>query len=86
MIFGLIGDSKKIISRADELLSEGQSQLALEVLDILLQAMPDNVEARKLRVELLKNIGGNDMCLMSRNTWHYFINQDKKVIRSLKKG
>ena len=84
-IFGLIGDSEKIIKRAEELLSKGQSQLSLEVLDVLLQAKPENIEARKLRMEILKNIGENDKCLMSRNTWHYFIKKDKQIIRSLKK-
>ena len=83
-IFGLIGDSGKIIKRAEELFDEGQSQLALEVLDDLIQAKPDNIKARELRMKLLKNIGKNDKCLMSRNTWHYFINKDKRFISSLK--
>ena len=84
-IFGLIGNSEKIIYRAEELFSKGQTQLALEVLDVLIQAKPDSIEARKLRMKLLKDIGQNDMCLMSRNTWHYFINKDKKFIRSIHK-
>jgi alkyl sulfatase BDS1-like metallo-beta-lactamase superfamily hydrolase len=84
-IFGLIGNSEKIIYRAEELFSKGQTQLALEVLDVLIQAKPDNIEARKLRMKLLKDIGQNDMCLMSRNTWHYFISKDKKFIRSISK-
>ena len=84
-IFGLIGESEKVINRAEELFSKGQPQLALEVLDVLIQAKPENIEARKLRMKLLKDIGQNDMCLMSRNTWHYFINKDKKFIRSITK-
>ena len=84
-IFGLIGDSEKIINRAEELFSNGQLQLALEVLDVLIQAKPDNIEARKLRMKLLKDIGKKDKCLMSRNTWHYFINKDKNFIRSIHK-
>ena len=84
-IFGLIGDSKTIIKRAEELYSEGQSQLALELLDVLLQIKPSNIEARKLRIKLLEDIGENDRCLMSRNTWYYFINKDKEIIHSLKK-
>ncbi len=84
-ILGLIGDSEKIIKRAEELLNEGQVQLALEVLDVLIQAKPDNIKARKLRMGILKDIGRNDRCLMSRNTWHYFINKDKQIIRSLRK-
>ncbi|GAG94616.1 unnamed protein product, partial [marine sediment metagenome] len=83
-IFDLIGDSEKIINRADELLNEGKEQLALEVLDVLLQSKPDNIDARKLRMKILKEIGKNDKCLMSRNTWHYFFNQDKKSFAHLR--
>jgi len=85
-IFNLIGDSEKILKKAEDLLSKEQPQLALEVLDVLIQAKPDNIDALKLRMKLLKNIGENDRCLMSRNSWHYFINQDKKTIRSLRKN
>ncbi|NVM37887.1 MAG: MBL fold metallo-hydrolase [Candidatus Lokiarchaeota archaeon] len=84
-IFGLIWDSEKIINRVEELFSKGQSQLALEVLDVLIQSKPADIEARKLRIKLLKAIGENDTCLMSRNTWHYFINKDKETIHSLNK-
>ena len=84
-IYSLIGDSEKIIKKSEELFSKGQAQLALEVLDVLIQAESDNIEARKLRMKLLKNIGENDNCLMSRNAWLYFINKDKKFIRSLRK-
>ena len=84
-ILGIIGDSEKIVKRAEELFNERQAQLALEVLDVLIQAKPDNIRARKLRMEILKDIGRNDRCLMSRNTWHYFINKDKQIIRSLRK-
>ena len=84
-ILGLIGDSEKIIKRAEDLFSKKQFQLALEVIDVLIQAKPDNIKARKLRMKLLKDIGKSDSCLMSRNTWHYFINKDKEIVRSLRK-
>ncbi|TFF99974.1 MAG: MBL fold metallo-hydrolase [Promethearchaeota archaeon] len=84
-IFGLIGDYDKILSRARELLDKNQAQLALQVLDVLIQAEPENIEARKLRIELLKELGSNDSCLMSRNSWYFFINQDKKFIRRSKR-
>jgi alkyl sulfatase BDS1-like metallo-beta-lactamase superfamily hydrolase len=84
-IYGLIGDSEKIIKRVEELYSKGQSQLALEVLDVLIQVEPNNIESRKLRIKLLENLGENDKCLMSHNTWYYFINEDKQIIRSLQK-
>ena len=85
-IYELIGSSDNIFKRARQLFDQNQAQLALQVLDVLIQAEPENIEARKLRIELLKTLGANDACLMSRNTWYYFINQDKKFIRSKKRG
>lgn len=79
-LFDLIGDPKKIIARAQILYEQGNAQLALQILDILIQAVPHNVDARKLRIELLKQLGKEDYCLMSRNLWYYFIKQDKDLI------
>jgi len=84
-ILKLIGDSNKILNRAQELLDNNQAQLALEVLDVLIQADPDNIRAKKMRIKLLQNIGEGDFSLMSRNTWAYFINQDKEFINSKEK-
>jgi alkyl sulfatase BDS1-like metallo-beta-lactamase superfamily hydrolase len=56
----LIGDPEKILKRAKELLEDDQAQLALEVLDVLIQADPEDIEARKMRIKLLKNIGKGD--------------------------
>ncbi|MFX1344821.1 MAG: alkyl sulfatase dimerization domain-containing protein [Promethearchaeota archaeon] len=84
-IYKLIGDSEKILKRAKELLDQDQAQLALEILDVLIQADPENIEARKLRIDLLGNLGKEDYCLMSRNAWVYFINKDKEFIASKSK-
>ncbi len=84
-IFNLIGDSDKILDRAQELFNQNQTQLALEVLDVLIQADPENIEARKMRIKLLEKIGKSDYCLMSRNTWVYFIKKDKDFIKSKEK-
>jgi hypothetical protein len=54
-------------------------------LDVLIQADPENFEARKWRIKLLKRIGKKDYCLMSRNAWVYFIKKDKEFIKSRKK-
>ncbi len=83
-LFKLIGDSGKILKRAQDLLDQNQAQLALEILDVLIQADPENVEARKFRIKLLKILAKNDYCLMSRNAWVYYINKDKKFVRSKK--
>ncbi|MFX1277908.1 MAG: alkyl sulfatase dimerization domain-containing protein [Promethearchaeota archaeon] len=80
--FNLIGSSDKILKRARELLNKDQTQLALEVLDILIQAKPEDIDARKLRIELLKKLGANDDCIMSRNAWVYYIDKDRKFIES----
>jgi len=81
-IFNLIGDHDKIVNRTRELFNQGQAQLGLQLLDVLIQADPENVEARKLRIELLEELGSQDYCLMSRNTWVYFIDKDKEFLRS----
>ncbi len=78
----LIGDPEKILKRAKELLEQNQAQLALQILDVLIQANPENSDARKLRIELLKNLGAGDYCLMSRNAWVYFINKDKEFLKN----
>ena len=83
-LFKLIGDSEKILKRANDLLEQNQAQLALEILDVLIQADPENIEAKILRIKLLKILAKNDYCLMSRNAWVYYINKDKKFVRSKK--
>ena len=82
--YKLIGDSEKILKRANDLLEQNQAQLALEILDVLIQADPENIEAKILRIKLLKTLAKNDYCLMSRNAWVYYINKDKKFVRSKK--
>ncbi|MHA1291453.1 MAG: alkyl sulfatase dimerization domain-containing protein [Promethearchaeota archaeon] len=84
-IFNLIGDPNKIINRVNELFNKNQTQLALQILDILLQADPNNITALKLRIKLVKSLGEQDTCLMSRNAYYYSIKQDKKRIRSIRK-
>jgi len=79
-IFSLIGNKEKILERTKELISEDKHQLALQVLDVLLQHDMENIEGRELRIQILKKLREMDYCLMSRNTWTYFINQDKKFL------
>jgi len=83
-LYKLIGDSEKILKRANDLLEQNQAQLAIEILDVLIQADPNDIEARKLRIELLKTLAAEDFCLMSRNAWVYFIDRDKEFINSQK--
>jgi alkyl sulfatase BDS1-like metallo-beta-lactamase superfamily hydrolase len=78
-LFDLIGDGP-ILEKAGHLLEKGQAQLALQVLDVLLSSQPDHVKARRLRLAILEILAREDFCLMSRNTWVYFIDQDKKFL------
>lgn len=78
----LIGDPDKVLSKTRELKQQGKAQLGLQVLDVLIGADPENIEARKLRIELLEVLGEEDSCLMSRNSWVYFINKDKEFLKS----
>ncbi|MBU4316265.1 MAG: hypothetical protein KKF30_03205 [Proteobacteria bacterium] len=79
-IFNLIGNPGAILHRAHELADLGQAQLALQLLDLLLKAEPDNPVARKLHLTLLETLCEEDFCLMSRNSWVYFMDQDKEIL------
>jgi len=81
-IFNLIGDTGVILSRSTELFKKGQAQLALQVLDILLKRDPDDIKARKLHLQILEELCEEDYCLMSRNTWVYFMDKDREFLRS----
>jgi len=78
----LIGDPDRVLRKTRDLKQEGKTQLGLQVLDVLIGADPGNIEARKLRIELLEVLGETDQCLMSRNSWVYFIDQDKAFLKS----
>lgn len=83
-IFNLIGEPLKILNRTRELINSKQRQLALQVLDVLLQVQPENVNARKLHLQLLKDLRKEDKCLMSKNAWVYYIKKDKEFLKSIK--
>ena len=57
------------------------SQLARHVLDILLKQDPAHIEGRKLHLKILEKLCEEDDCLMSRNTWVYFMEQDKEFLK-----
>jgi alkyl sulfatase BDS1-like metallo-beta-lactamase superfamily hydrolase len=81
-LLDLIGDPDKVLRRAREMMQQGKVQLGLQVLDVLIGGDPENIEARKMRIEMLEILGAEDLCLMSRNSWVYFIAQDKAFLRS----
>ena len=81
-IFNLIGDAGAILKRAGDLFEQGQAQLALQVLDVLIKQEPENIEARKLHLKILEKLCEEDYCLMSRNTWVYFMDKDKAFLQA----
>jgi len=81
-IFNLIGNADAILMRAGELFEQGQAQLALQVLDILFKQESENIEARKLHLKILEKLCEEDYCLMSRNTWVYFMEKDREFLSS----
>ncbi len=81
-IFRMIGSAQTILDRAKVLFNEGKAQLALQVLDVLLKSDPQHREGRKLHLAILEALCEQDYCLMSRNTWVYAMEQDKKFLES----
>ena len=78
----VIGDPEKILRKAEELYKSGQPQLGLEVLDVLLQAEPENIKARQMRLKLLVKIRSGDNNLMSRNAYTTYIDRDKAFLKN----
>jgi alkyl sulfatase BDS1-like metallo-beta-lactamase superfamily hydrolase len=78
----LIGSRDAVLQRSAELLEQGRAQLALQVLDILLKNDPEDIKARKLHLRILEVLSKEDYCLMSLNTWVYFMDQDRDFLRS----
>ena len=81
-LFELIGNDQKIIDKARELYDSNQFQLSLQVLDVLLQANPEHIEARQLRIMLVHKLGEMDYCYMSRNAWVYYADKDREFLKS----
>jgi len=79
-VFGLIGNDRAILDRSRELLKQGKAQLALQLLDVLLKHDPEHVEGRQLHLDILGVLCEEDYCLMSRNTWVYFMEKDREIL------
>ena len=78
----VIGDPQKVLNKAEELYQANQAQLGLEVLDVLIQADPEHIRAREMRLKLLEKIRMGDTNLMSRNAYTTFIEREKEFLRS----
>jgi glyoxylase-like metal-dependent hydrolase (beta-lactamase superfamily II) len=78
----LIGDDEAILARAAGLVAEGQMQLALETLDIILKTDYESVPARRLRRQVLDRLAETDTCMMSRNVWIHYMEEDDAFLRA----
>ncbi len=82
VVRNLVGSDEAIISEADRLMNDGQLQLALETLDLILKPDYENVPARRKRMEVLRKLADIDICLMSRNAYIYYMVEDEKFVNS----
>lgn len=76
----LIGDDQAILRKAEQLVSQNQLQLALETLDIILKVDYENLPARRIRREILRKMVVTDECLMSRNVWVHYLEEDEQLL------
>ena len=72
----------QVIASSKVEFEQGQAQLALQVLDVLFKQEPENIKARKLHLKILEKLCEEDYCLMSRNTWVYFMEKDREFLES----
>ncbi|MEJ2740205.1 MAG: alkyl sulfatase dimerization domain-containing protein [Dehalococcoidia bacterium] len=82
VVRNLVGSDKAIINEADRLMHDGQLQLALETLDLILKPDYENVPARRKRMEVLRKLADIDICLMSRNAFIYYMLEDERFLAS----
>jgi glyoxylase-like metal-dependent hydrolase (beta-lactamase superfamily II) len=76
----LVGNDEAVLRKAAELMRENKLQLALETLDIILRVDYENRPARRLRVQILKRLTDEDICLMSRNAWIHYMDEDERFL------
>jgi alkyl sulfatase BDS1-like metallo-beta-lactamase superfamily hydrolase len=79
-IMKLIGSQEAVLDRSRQLKDEGHVQLALQLLDLVLREDPSTRPARQLRKEILERLVAEDYCTMSRNTFIYYLEQDKAFL------
>ena len=78
----LVGNDEAILRKSETLMRASKLQLALEALDIILRVDYENISARRLRLEILKRLADEDICLMSRNVWIHYMEEDERFLSS----
>ena len=76
----LIGDDRAVLDRARALAAEGQRQLALELIQILVRSDPAHRAARELRLSLLEQLRDDDRCLMTHGVWQHYAAEDREFL------
>lgn len=76
----LVGSDETVLDKARELMESGQLQLALETLDIILKVDYEDVPTRHIRQQILKKLAGTDTCMMSRNVWTHYLEEDEAFL------
>ena len=61
-------------------MAEGRLQLALETLDIILKTEYESAPARRLRRQVLERLAETDTCMMSRNVWTHYMEEDEAFL------
>lgn len=84
VVRGLVDNDEAIIEKAAELLNENKLLLALETLDVILKVDYENIPARRVRYQILKKLADADICLMSRNVWVHYFEEDERFLGSSK--
>jgi alkyl sulfatase BDS1-like metallo-beta-lactamase superfamily hydrolase len=87
-VLALIGDGKAVVARARHLAEEGQSQLALHLLDLVLDASAADVaraEALRLQADLLDARKAQMPDFISANILKWAANQARREADSLEK-
>jgi len=77
----LRGNDGAILEKAESLFNGSQPQLALETLDLILKVDGNHVPARQLRVKILEKLAESDICLISRNVWTCYRDEDREFLK-----
>lgn len=68
----LIGDDAALRARSQQLWDQGERQAAIELLQVLLRAAPEDADGLGQRRRYMEALLAGDRCVMSRGVWRHF--------------
>lgn len=77
-ILELVGDPERVLAKARALKDGGRLQVALQVIDVLTDARPDDPRGHALRAEILDAIAAGDANLISRDIFIWARDEARK--------